>query len=196
MCRIFIVLMFLVYLASCQSKTKQEFQTTTISKAVVTEQKVIQKEQSETILNKSLKVFIPSGFALMDEAILKARYPIEGRRPTEVYTNTQGTINIAFNHTQTRGGITDLPQFKQVFERQFNQPGINFIKSELKPINGTDFIILEFITPSPDGEVYNRMLITSLDNRLLMGTFNCTVNQMQEWQPVADIIINSLEVLK
>ena len=147
-------------------------------------------------MGKATKVFIPSGFALMDEATLKARYPLEGRRPTEVYTNTEGTIYIAFNHTQTRGGITDLPQFKMVFERQFNQPGINFKKSELKPINGTDFIILEFITPSPDGEVYNRMFITSLENRLLMGTFNCTVSHLQEWQPIADKIVNSLEVLK
>ncbi len=185
-----------IVLTSCQSENKQEVQSATKPKPVVVEQKTIQDDKSETILNKRLKVFIPSGFALMDEVTLKARYPIEGRRPTEVYTNTEGTINIAFNHTQTRGGITDLPQFKQVFERQFNQPGINFRKSELKPINGTDFIILEFITSSPDGEVYNRMFITSLENRLLMGTFNCTVTHLQEWQPIADKIVNSLEVLK
>jgi hypothetical protein len=107
--------MYLIFcvitLVSCQSGNKQDVQSATKPKPVVVEQKTIQEDKSETILNKRLKVFIPSGFALMDDATLKARYPIEGRRPTEVYTNTEGTINIAFNHTQTRGGITDLPQF-------------------------------------------------------------------------------------
>ena len=28
------------------------------------------------------------------------------------------------------------------------------------------------------------------------STFNCTVNHLQEWQPIAEKIVNSLEVLK
>lgn len=191
MFRLCLFTLLFVLLPSCKTGEKRE-----VKAIIIAKQKTIQNDKSETILNKHLKVFIPSGFVLMDEVSLKARYPIEGRRPSEVYTNAEGTINIAFNHTLTKGGIADLPQFKQVFERQFNQPGISFMTSELKPINGTDFIVLEFITPSPDGEVYNRMFITSLENRLLMGTFNCSVKLIQEWQSTANKIENSIVVLK
>ncbi len=99
-----------------------------------------------------------------------------------------------FNHTQNKCSINELANYKQFFERQFNQPGIAFLKSELKQINGIDFIVMDFITPAVDSRIYNLMFATSLENRLMIGTFNCTTNHLEEWKPLAGEIINSIKV--
>ena len=103
-----------------------------------------------------------------------------------------GVVNTAFNHTQNECSINELANYKQVFERQFNQPGIEFLKSELKQIYGIDFIVMEFITPAVDSRIYNLIFATSLENRLMIGTFNCTINHLEEWKPLAGEILNSI----
>jgi hypothetical protein len=184
---LFLAVLFLI---SC---TPGENKTATGNKA--SEQALSgSKLEAKSVMNGKLSVLLPSGFTLMGLEMLKAKYPIEGHRPTEVYTNEEGTINIAFNHTQNKCSINELANYKQVFERQFNQPGIEFLKSELKQINGIDFIVMEFITPAVDSRIYNLMFTTSLENRLMMGTFNCTINHLEEWKPLAGEIINSIKV--
>ena len=90
--------------------------------------------------------------------------------------------------------MNELAAVKQVFEQQFRQPEIDFRKSEIKNINGRDFIIIEMITPAVDTKVYNLMFVTSSEGRLLMGTFNCTMDHLKEWQPLAEQIVNSVKV--
>ena len=126
--------------------------------------------------------------------MLSLKYPMEGRQPTEVYTNESGSVNIALNHTDNPASQNQLPQFKQLLERQFYQPQIDFINSEIMAINGRDFIVMEFITPAADSKIYNLMFITSLENRLLLGTFNCIIKELPVWQAKGKEIINSVKV--
>lgn len=183
---LFIAVLFLI---SC---TPRENKTSTSNKNI--EQDLSgSKLGAKSVMNGKLSVLLPSGFTLMDLEMLKTKYQIE-HRPTEVYTNEEGTINIAFNHTQDKCSFDELANYKEVFERQFNQSSIEFLKSELKQINGADFIVMEFITPAVDSRIYNLMFATSLENRLMIGAFNCTINHLEEWKPLSGEIINSIKV--
>jgi hypothetical protein len=51
-----------------------------------------------TILSNKIEVLIPESFDIMSEEMLKHKYPLE-TRPTLVYTNEDGTVNVAFNLT-------------------------------------------------------------------------------------------------
>jgi hypothetical protein len=55
----------------------------------------------------------------MTTEVLAAKYP-SGNRPTLVYSNEDGSVNFAFNHTANQ--ITDdkLPEVLPAFEQQFN----------------------------------------------------------------------------
>lgn len=152
---------------------------------------------SVTLLNKALKVQIPREFKIMDNEMLNLKYPVTAKRPTIVYTDSIGEINVVFNHTKDNISAADIPKVQESILNQFKQaPAITLIGSDYRDINGKDFFIIKFFSPAVDAQIYNLMFGTELNGRLLMGTFNCTINHLQEWQSIADKIVNSLEVLK
>ncbi len=96
--KIYYLFLAVLFLISC---TTGENKTATSNKAI--EQALSgSKLEAKSVMNGKLSVLLPSGFTLMGLEMLKAKYPIEGHRPTEVYTNEEGTINTAFNHTQNQ----------------------------------------------------------------------------------------------
>lgn len=99
--RIYYLFLAVLFILSC---TPGENKTTTSNKA--NEQALSgSKLEAKSVMNGKLSVLLPAGFTLMGLEMLKAKYPIEGHRPTEVYTNEEGTINTAFNHTQNQCSI-------------------------------------------------------------------------------------------
>jgi hypothetical protein len=147
-------------------------------------------------LNKGVMIFIPVNFSVMDAETLALKYPNAGHRPSEVYTNERGTINVALNHTQNKATEANLPDVKKAMETQFNRAPFTFIKSELKEMNGSQFVILEFISPAVDTKIYNLMAIASLEGRLVMITFNCTEAERKEWEATGKKIIGSITLKK
>ncbi len=139
-------------------------------------------------------VLIPEGFELMDAGMLASKYPQAGHRPEEVYTNKEGTINIALNYTQNKAEEKDLPDIQKTMEKQFNHPTIEFIQSSMQEINGRKYIRLEFVTPAADSRIYNLLQITSLEGRLAMFTFNCTENYRKDWEATGKEIMQSIEM--
>ncbi len=150
--------------------------------------------ESKVLLNGKAELLIPTVFNLMDAESISAKYPSKQSGDFEVYTNNDGNINIAFEHLPDKATMNDLPKLREFFEQQFNQPSIDFRKSEIKKINGRDFVVIEMVTPTADTEVYNLMFVTSSGGRLLMGTFNCTIDKQKEWQPLAERMLASVKV--
>ena len=145
------------------------------------------------VLNGKISLLLPSDFTKMDESILLVKYPNLGNRPNEVYTNDKGSVNVAFNHTSSPVNESELPQVKKAIQQQLsNTNGIEILKTEKLKINNTDFITIEFMSNAVDTKIYNTIFITALDGRLLLGTFNCTVNDFDEWKPISKKIINSI----
>lgn len=145
------------------------------------------------LLGGKLIVNLPDGFGLMSEEMLVAKYP-SSNRPTLVYTNENGTINFAFNHTQNKIPKDKLPELLPAFVGQFNSiyPQIKWAKKETEIINGKQFVVLEFITPATDSKIYNIMYVTVLDGKMLMCTFNCLESQKSAWEVKAKKSLNSI----
>ena len=148
----------------------------------------------KTVLSGKATMLIPEEFKLMDAEMLASKYPQTGHQPTEVYTNEEGTINIALNYTQNKAEEKDLPGVKKTMESQFNQPTIEFIQSSMQEIYGRKYIRLEFVTPAADSKIYNLLQITSLEGRLAMFTFNCTENYRRDWEATGKEIMQSIEM--
>ncbi len=151
---------------------------------------------SRHVLNNKINILLPKDFVLMQNDMLKLKYPIAGSRPTEVYTNESGSINFAFKHTINRINEDNLSEIFPVFIKQFNSiyPQIQWIGKEVKSLNNKNFIVLEFITPAVDTRIYNLMYITELDGNMLMCSFNCIESQKEEWQSKAKQSLNSIEI--
>ena len=145
------------------------------------------KSEKLELLKGKVLVHLPDDFSLMDEEMLATKYPASNR-PTLVYSNEDGSVNFAFNHTSNQIAEDKLPEVLPAFVRQFNSiyPKIQWLKKDVEKVNGKDFI-----TPAVDTRIYNLMYVTELEGEMLMCSFNCMESQKSEWASKAK---ESLEV--
>jgi hypothetical protein len=151
--------------------------------------------QTKSLLNNKVELKIPKDFKVMSEEMMKIKYPSE-RRPTLVYTNTSGGINVALNLTNNKANQNMILPYKDNFVNTFKNmyPSADWKSSGIKEINGRKVGYLELTTPAVDTKVYNLMFFTDIDGQLLLCTFNCTEKSIKEWEPTAKEIMQSLKI--
>lgn len=151
--------------------------------------------ETKSLLNDKVELKIPKDFDIMSEELLKLKYPSE-RRPTLVYSNESGGINVALNLTQNQASQELIPAYKDNFVQTFKNlyPSAEWKDSGVKTINGRKVGYLELVTPAIDTEIYNLMFFTDLDGKLLLCTFNCTKKSIDKWTPTTKEIMNSLKI--
>ena len=182
------------FVACSGNQSKQEStekpKPVTVPKAESQEQKVNQSLESRTVLNGLVQIKLPSHFEPMPEALLKVKYP-SGNAPTEVYSNTDGSVNVALNHTSNQVSKEKLSALLPAFVNQFTKsyPSINW-KQKTTTEKG---LLLEFETPSVDTSIYNLMAVQSLNGKMLMVSFNCPLPLQKEWEMKARKIIGSID---
>ena len=62
--------------------------------------------EERSVLGGKVVLLLPVTFELMGEEMLRLKYPAE-RRPTVVYTNPAGSVNVALNHTRAYSELTE-----------------------------------------------------------------------------------------
>lgn len=148
------------------------------------------------VLSDMVELLIPESFSIMSEDMAKLKYPTENR-PSLIYTNESASVNIAFRIIDKKTASSDLPIILDVFKKSFDNQysSLQWFKSAIEKVNGRNVGIMELITPAIDTEIYNFMLFTDLDGKLLVATFNCTIEQMTAWEQISEQIIYSIQVL-
>lgn len=169
--------------------SKDEIQTEfTINNSKVI---LVQKE----IIEKKFSILIPQTFSIMSEELAKIKYPTE-QRPKIIYTNEAGTVNVAFSHTQNKAMNSQIKDFKNYLKEVLtNQYGsATWYSERIETISGKNVGILELLTPAIDTNIYNLIFFFELNGRLMMGTFNCTEKEMDDYKPVANSIFKSIKI--
>ena len=148
--------------------------------------------ETKVILNEALEIKIPKGFDIMAEELMELKYPSQ-RRPTLVYSNKSGGINVGFNLTLQKADQNIIEQYLGVFESSFKNayPSAEWISAGIKIINGRKIGCLEMITPAMDTKIYNLIFFSDLNEKLLLCTFNCTEKDKNQWEKAAHEIMNS-----
>jgi hypothetical protein len=195
-----IFILVIVLFVSCGSSDDGKPKSENLSnekKAVKVE--VVKQSQliNRNVLGGKLNLLLPDYFELMSPRLVEIKYP-SGNRPSEIYSDKTGGISIGFSHTENAMQIEQLPELLPVFVQQFSTlyPAIKWHKKELVKIQGIGCVLLEFETPAVDTEIYNLMAVTVLEEKMLISTFNCTVQSKSEWKGKATQIINSIQILK
>ena len=152
--------------------------------------------EKKKLFDNKVEILLPKSFGIMSEEMLKLKYPNQSR-PKLVYTNEDGTVNIAFNHTTSRASQQLIEKYQEVLENSFRTtyPDAVWGTHEIKQINGRKVGVIEVTTNAADTNIYNYLFYTDVEGRLLIGTFNCTVEKKTEWAATAKKIVNSLMVL-
>jgi len=74
----------------------------------------------KVLLGGTVQVLVPAGFAPMSKDLLRVKYP-SSQRPTLVYSNASGSINLALNHTANALQPNQLAEVHQAMETMFKR---------------------------------------------------------------------------
>ena len=136
------------------------------------------------------KIKIPSEFKIMSDEIVNVKYP-NGNAPSLVYTNDKTTINVALVMNDVTMKNNQIEEYVKTMESTYK----NYSKDvKLNFWQRTNHKIgeMEFTTEGSDTEIYNHIIAFSVNDKLRLVNFNCTKEQMSEWQEVSKFIMDSI----
>ena len=136
------------------------------------------------------KIKIPSEFKIMSDEILNVKYP-NGNAPSLVYTNDKTTINVVLVVNDVTMKNSQIEEYVKAMESTYKNYSKD-IKLNFWERNNHKIGEMEFTTKGSDTEIYNHIIAFSVNNKLRLVNFNCTKEQMSEWQNVSKFIMDSI----
>ena len=136
------------------------------------------------------KIKIPSEFKIMSDEIVNVKYP-NGNAPSLVYTNDKTTINVALVMNDVTMKNSQIEEYVKTMESTYKNYSKD-VKLKFWERNNHKIGEMEFTTQGSDTEIYNHIITFSVNDKLRLVNFNCTKEQMSEWQEVGKFIMESI----
>ena len=149
----------------------------------------------KSLLDDKIEIKIPKDFEIMTEEMMKVKYPSK-QRPNLVYTNDMASVNLGINHTASTADQTMIPAYGEALKGSLEKAHAGSVTRDhgVKEVNGRKVAYIKIVTPAVDTKIFNYMVLTDLENRLLICSFNCKLEDEKKWAAKADEIMNSLKV--
>lgn len=156
-------------------------------------------------ITKSITTSLPTDFGIMPDELIASRYPAQ-RKPIAAYTGANGQADFIVTEKPSTFSETDLPVLQKFYKPAILSmySEVEFIREEIKAINGRDFLIFEFVSSvKDDARKKNKLapirrytIVQYLieNDKLLIFTFNCSFALKQEWQSTANKIMHSIKI--
>lgn len=160
---------------------------------IVTTSSGIEVETEYTYINNNdFYVKIPKIFKELTDDEISSKY--SGYLPEVVFSNDDSTVNVAFSLTDKK--IKDV-QIESYINYLFNSLKSNneIINNQIYTVDDHTVGRIEFVNKIVDSEIYNNMVCFSYNDRLVIVSFNSTIELRDEWEIVGKFIINSLKFL-
>lgn len=136
------------------------------------------------------KIKIPSEFKIMSDEIVNVKYP-NGNALSLVYTNDKTTINVALVMNDVAMKNSQIEEYVKTMESTYKNYSKD-VKLKFWERNNHKIGEMEFTTEGSDTEIYNHIITFSVNDKLRLVNFNCTKEQMSEWQEVSKFIMESI----
>lgn len=151
--------------------------------------------ETRSLFEGQLQILLPSDFEIMTAEAVAQKYPME-KKPGLIFCNKSGSVNIAFNHTTMELFDEGIEGFKDLMIEtiQKMQPAIRCVEHDVTLIQGRTVGFFSFVSTALDYDIFNFMFFVVLSGRALIATVNCPETEMEDWEPIALGIMNSLLV--
>ena len=146
--------------------------------------------QTQYEMFDGFKIKIPSEFKIMSDEIVNIKYP-NGNAPSLVYTNDKTTINVALVMNDVTMKNSQIEEYVKTMESTYKNYSKD-VKLNFWERNNHKIGEMEFTTEGSDTEIYNHIIVFSVNDKLRLVNFNCTKEQMSEWQEVSKFIVDSI----
>lgn len=136
------------------------------------------------------KIKIPSEFKIMSDEIVNVKYP-NGNAPSLVYTNDKTTINVALVMNDVTMKNSQIEEYVKIMESTYKNYSKD-VKLNFWERNNHKIGEMKFTTQGSNTEIYNHIIAFSVNDKLRLVNFNCTKEQISEWQEVSKFIVDSI----
>lgn len=151
-----------------------------------------QEVETEYIRVENNKFFIkvPTSFKTLNSEAINERY--SGDVPGVVFSNDEGTINIAINMTENDMKNNEIKDYKTHMEGLLKESDGEIVSASYYEVDNHNVGQIKLISDSGDTKIYNNTIFFAYNDKLIIVTFNCTKELQEEWQGVGDFITDSL----
>lgn len=140
---------------------------------------VVQFQNVEVL--DEFRVFLPETMKQMPRQFAMVKYPSEFR-PQMIITTLDLSVNMGFSVFPNGVPCDDLPQMAlrmRAAVHRSNPDCQMFACETLQKIPGSWFA---FRSHAMDMDVYNMILVTTIDEKLVQGSFNCYYKDYPKWK--------------
>ena len=140
-----------------------------------------------------VSIIIPEQFAKMSEAAAKEKYATD-YRPQRIFTNHNGTVNIAFSLSEDSLEKSQIKEMATEFKTAIKSknPANVFITQKTEILGNTKIGYFDFKGYGVDQNLYSLIFITSIKGNMLFGVFNCAFDIYRDWKRLAVQMILSI----
>lgn len=154
---------------------------------------------------KNLSVALPADFQPLPDDAIASKYPAV-RKPLAVYSNPAGRIDYSIAARQTTFNSKDYGLLLKIYESKLKSTysKVDVITRDIKTINKRDFMVLEFVSTLSDNRRGREMMAPLKRYELMQYAiegdqqyvfhFICPVEEQARYQPVAQQIMQSVEL--
>lgn len=153
---------------------------------------------------EKISLKIPESLVSMTEKDRISSY-VSTKVPIATYTSQDRAVDFSINSNRMEWVMGDEEIlrgfYKSSFKTLFDE--IDFIQDTIRKINGKKFIVFEFVsTLKEDNAVsgmkvarhYSYIQYTSYEGSILLFNFGCKPRNMQQWQPIAREMMESVRI--
>lgn len=140
---------------------------------------------AETIKVKDTKITFeaPEGFKPLTKQLITAKWPTD-RAPAYVVGTPTGSTTVAYDLKPNRITEEALPELLKSFTQTFERiiPGIVWKENKIIEHSGQKWIYMELTTTAIDTDIYNIMMVTGYDGKMLAFNFNSTKEDFPKYE--------------
>jgi hypothetical protein len=151
--------------------------------------------ESRALLDGKIDMLLPKDFRWMTEEERNLKYSHTPNSPKWVLTNEELNVNLAFTHTAASVDDATLPLIHEKIKQSMQDayPNAEWKGDGITTLNGKTFGYIKLIAERAD-KTYNYLLMTEVDGRLLILSFNCAERLLGEWEETAEKMMQSVKV--
>ena len=167
---------------------------TTLEKGMYLGGKMVYFERKELL--DVLSILLPDSWKQMPEEYARIKYPSEFR-PQIIITTVDLSVNIGFTVFPTEIQTEDTLKMSERMKAAIHRSNPDYLMNSctnMKEISGSWF---SFRSHAMDSDLYNMMMIASIGERTIQGSFNCLYKDYLKWNKAVLLMWNSiLEIRK
>lgn len=170
---------------------------TDIHKPVTIQGEVLEFVETK-LFGDTISILLPKNFVDMPKPIARIKYPSESR-PQVIKTDLTGITNFTyslFDMPSTDSQLLEAAKSTQTILKKLNPALMLLDDPQWIETEYTKSIWFTYKSSALDMLIYYVAHYTRIEDKLLYGIFNCSLEMCNEWEPIVPQVIASIQYIK